>query len=253
MTNTMVKPWEFKQDDVRIADSTPNIIIFCEDTVSESLYFKHFETKEFKVNCIESQKDKIQNVLNAIVYCKDTGVIKFNDGIDCIEDGTQVWCVFDRDKEDNPTRIAFGNASYDASIILAKSKGIKLAYSNDAFELWVLLHFEEVHFDNTDRQYYYDRLTTIFNQLPNPNSRLQRVLAHGSYGYKKDLKSKKNFFEIVLPEIIENTSMAIKRAKALEAHFNILVLQEHEKEPYTLVHHLVEELIRLGKKETPFM
>ena len=40
------------------------------------------------------------------------------------------------------------NIEFDESINLAENKGIKVAWSNDAFELWVLLHFEKAEKKN---------------------------------------------------------------------------------------------------------
>ena len=52
------------------------------------------------------------------------------------------WCIFDKD--DYP--------DFDDAIKLAKSKDIKFIFSNQAFELWFLMHFEPrmhpLHRDN---------------------------------------------------------------------------------------------------------
>jgi hypothetical protein len=45
----------------------------------------------------------------------------------------QVWCVFDKDD--------FQIQNFNNAIDLANQKNIKVAYSNEAFELWYLLHF----------------------------------------------------------------------------------------------------------------
>jgi hypothetical protein len=50
----------------------------------------------------------------------------------------QVWCVFDRDfKAENKNQQNFNTA-----IDIARKNNIELAVSNDAFELWFLLHYE---------------------------------------------------------------------------------------------------------------
>jgi hypothetical protein len=95
-----------------------------------------------------------------------------------------------------------------------------VAWSNDAFELWVLLHFEDI--DTTDincekRTFYYDKLTNIFLQMPKPNADLTKVQEYlKSRGYKEMLKSKNNFLNIVRPSITPHTYTAINRAKDLE-------------------------------------
>jgi len=50
------------------------------------------------------------------------------------DDYDQVWCVFDRD--DVPAE------QFNAAMQLAEHLGILVAYSNEAFELWYVLHFQ---------------------------------------------------------------------------------------------------------------
>lgn len=252
----MQQPWNIKPEDLRTADSLPTFIIFCEDEVSEHIYFKYFETAAIKVNPIPGQKSKIENVLKAITHCVSEGLIQhLSDGKTVLnKNDVQVWCVFDRDKESIPHEEALGNTKFNQSIQTAINNGIQMAWSNDAFELWVLLHFENIDPANHNSQLratYYARLTEIFRTLPNPNTYLQKAMLHASFSYKKDLKSEKNFRNIVRPAIIEKTQIesAINRAKFLVSHHDSIAKPPHEKAPCTLVHTLVEELIRLGGKK----
>ena len=50
------------------------------------------------------------------------------------EDYDQVWCVFDRD--------SWTEEDFNKAIKNAKAQGFGVAYSNEAFELWYILHFE---------------------------------------------------------------------------------------------------------------
>tara|TARA_R100001369_G_scaffold86204_1_gene120497 strand:+ start:937 stop:1677 length:741 start_codon:yes stop_codon:yes gene_type:complete len=245
----MNNPWDLKTNDNREADTVINFIIFCEDSVSEPIYFKYFETSKIKVNCIKDLGNMMKNVINAIHHCEETGLITHKDGEHCLIDGTKVWCVFDRDKEETAKKIAKGNISFNASIKTAEERGINVAWSNDCFELWVLLHFEDVELTDIDRPKYYERLTEIFKNLPNPNDELKKVLEHPEhFNYKKSFKRENNFRYIVRPEILPKTSLAIDRAKQLESNYND-GMQHHEKAPLTLVYKLVEELLEHGEKE----
>lgn len=248
----MIEPWDIKHEDTRQADSLPTFIIFCEDEVSEPIYFKYFETSIIKVNPIKNQKSKIDNVLHAICHCKDHGLMESKDGLFYLQkEDTQGWCVFDRDIEDTEPNIKLGNASFDEAIETAKSRGIQVAWSNDAFELWILLHFEDINVKEEsykNREKYYDRLTEIFKTLPNPNEDLIKALKHKAFSYKHDLKHENNFRDIVRNEIVGKTENAIKRAKEIEAYHATFSRPNHEKSPCTLIHYLVEELIRLGGK-----
>jgi hypothetical protein len=249
----MKEPWNIKTDDARSADSLPTFIIFCEDQVSELIYFKYFETPHIKVNPIGGQKSKMENVIRAIAHCISEDLMEYVDGNPKIKaKDTQIWCAFDRDIEDDLTKRQQGNISFDEGVNIASSRGIKVAWSNDAFELWVLLHFEDVDPANKayeNRDYYYERLTGIFKGLPDPGDHLKKALVHKTFNYKTDLKQERNFRNIVRPEMISKTRNAIARANRLADHHAAFGLPAHQKVPCTLVHELIAELIRVGGKE----
>ncbi|TVP61285.1 MAG: RloB domain-containing protein [Nodularia sp. (in: Bacteria)] len=123
------------------------------------------------------------------------------------EEYNQVWCVFDRDdclKQD------FNNA-----IANADKAGFKVAYSNEAFELWYVLHFE---FLNTalPRQDYISKLNKFLKNK-----------------YKKNSDS-------IYEELEHLQATAIKNAKNLLKQYNP---QNPESDnPCTTVHLLVEAL-----------
>ncbi len=99
---------------------------------------------------------------------------------------------------------------------MAKSKNIKIAYSNEAFELWYLLHFQ--FFDSAlSRNDYYPRLSK-----------------HLGCEYKKNSK-------LVYKTILDKQDTAIKNAKTLiEKYGN--ELNPENSNPSTNVFKLVEEL-----------
>ncbi|MDI9364586.1 MAG: RloB family protein [Flavobacterium sp.] len=251
----MEEPWNLKKNDARTADSLPTFIIFCEDEVSEPLYFKYFETQLIKINTVAGQKSKIENVFKAITHCVSEELMEIIDNQPVLKnDETQVWCVFDRDKEETIDKQLLGNTSFNESIETAKARGIKTAWSNDAFELWILLHFEDIepNIENyKSRKIYYERLTEIFKAIDNPNEHLQKVLKYQQFNYKSSLKQKNNFLFIVRDTIVPNTNLAIKRAKVLEKYHANSVKPHNEKSPCTHVHYLVQELLRLGGKQLP--
>ena len=74
--------------------------------------------------------------------------------------------MFNRDKNHkNPN----DSQNFNSAITLARNNGIDVAYSNDAFELWYLLHF---HFYNTgiSRQDYQNMLTKLLGHEYKKNS-----------------------------------------------------------------------------------
>ena len=248
-----MEPWNIKQDDKRDFDTIPRFIIFCEDKVSEPAYFEYFETNRIKVIVHREQKSGDKNVLRAIRHCIDQGIMTASDAVAVLDpDVVQVWCVFDLDSQNCTDIDNLGNLEFDLSIERAKTKGLQTAWSNDAFELWVLLHFEDV--DPTDlatqhRKYYYDRLTDIFKKLPNPNADLLRMCILDKFNYKEFLKSDKHFKSIVMHEMAHRTGEAVHRAFELQQwHDSGQAKPLHRHRPCTLVYRLVEELLRLGQK-----
>jgi hypothetical protein len=245
--------WDIRSDDERSLDSLPTFIIFCEDMVSEPVYLKYFETAAIKVNPIKCKKSKMDNVLHAITHCIQMDWMEERNGEKVLVAGdTQVWCIFDRDGDKSPDKDAVVNVEFDESIAMAIRRGIKLAWSNDAFELWVLLHFENINPTedvSRHRKTYYERLTTIFKGLPNPNDDLKKCLAYQHFDYKSNLKSETNFRAIVRPAILPQTTIAIERAKHLVDFHRAHSAPLHRQAPCTLVFQLVEELLRVGGKK----
>ncbi|MES2173279.1 MAG: RloB family protein [Pseudomonadota bacterium] len=54
----------------------------------------------------------------------------------------QIWAVFDRDEHEN----------VEQAISIAKSRGVKVAFSNPCFEVWLLLHHVEYDADEHRKQ-----------------------------------------------------------------------------------------------------
>lgn len=250
----MTNPWELRVDDERTSDSLFTFVIFCEDEISEFYYFKWFETDDIKINIINKQKSMLANVNKAIAYCCDKGILSY-DGVkyEFEHDGIEIWCVFDRDIEKDPVEIQQKHNEFNLSITLAATTGLNVAWSNDAFELWILLHLMDVDHtvkDAEKRSYYYDKLTEYFRNKETPNVDLSKALVHASFGYKKDLKSKDNFISIVRSEILPFTHLAIERSRKLVDRFKNEV-NHYNKKPCTHVHNLVMSLLEKGGKSIP--
>ncbi len=62
----------------------------------------------------------------------------------------QVWCVFDLD--------SFPSDDFSNAISKAIAAGLQVAYTNEAFELWYLLHFED-HRSALSRVQYSQKLS----------------------------------------------------------------------------------------------
>jgi hypothetical protein len=172
-------------------------LIVCEGEKTEPNYFNSFRV----------QKDVIQIDVEGVGE-NPSNLVESAREYNSREDYDQVWCVFDRD---NFTPQDFNNAIQNA-----KNQNFNVAYSNEAFELWYVLHFE---FLNTGipRSDYCQKLNKLMGK-----------------------KYKKNS-EQIYKELIDKQDIAIKNSKRL--------LEEYEPRknpvkdnPSTTVHLLVEEL-----------
>ena len=126
----------------------------------------------------------------------------------------KVWVVFDRD--------SFNPSDFDNTISTIKGKSTKTeqwraAWSNEAFELWYILHFRDQTGGALHRQDYQDILA---KEMHRP--------------YEKNAK---DMFELLKPYVVK----AIKRAE-------ITLKQQkdkpyHKQNPATTVQNLVKELL----------
>lgn len=245
----MEKPWELKNSTIRIEDTRETYIIFCEDSTCEKLYLDNFNDKKVKINTISNYKSHLSNVVNAISYCHENRLFNEEEIID--REGLHVWCVYDADFNKSVSNTN-EKVTYNESIPMAKKHNINVAWSNDAFELWVLLHFEEVpiNIETSSREYYYHHLDDIFKNLKEQNELLIKAMQHSTFSYKKDLKKHRCFNEIVKPLLIlkENRDLAISRAKTLHLHFLSKTKKISEMAPCTCMYLLVEDILsRQGK------
>jgi hypothetical protein len=179
---------------VDIREVKQRFLIVCEGEKTEPNYFRSFRVPKVVIDV----QGLGENPSRLIESAKE---LKSQDDYD------RVWCVFDRDSW---TEQDFNNAIKNAN-----SEGFGVAYSNEAFELWYILHFE---FLNTGipRSDYLDKLTYL-----------------SGHKYKKNS-------ETIYDELIDKQATAIKNAT------NLLKLYKPcnpvKDNPSTTVHLLVQEL-----------
>lgn len=246
----MNKPWEIKTSNDRTNDTIFIFHLFCEDQNGEPLYFEKFDGEGVKIICHRKQKSMFKSLIKTIVKCKEDGFLKKTDtGYKLSNEGMSVWCVFDRDKGANGENGNEADEEFDLVIKNSANQGIQIAWSNDAFELWILLHLMEIEPSDyekaKDRNFYYEKLKIYFENHQNPNIDLQKVLKY-PFGYKHSLKSEQNFKNIVLPEISDKVLIAIQRAKNLYA-IHELENDYSKKSPCTTVFQLVESILEKKK------
>lgn len=135
---------------------------------------------------------------------------------------SDVWVVFDKDN----------NNDFDEAITLSKNQGLNVAWSNECFELWLLLHFQDLE-SAIHRNDYYSKLTNHFKN---------KDINGGVYN-----KNIKNIFDATSPFV----DKAIKRSHALlEGYKKSNIFDCSKMNPCTNVHELVEELIKYTKPKS---
>jgi hypothetical protein len=183
-----------------VRDLRESFLIVCEGEKTEPAYFRSFD------------------VLNANVYVVGAGC----DPLDVVEKAlelkekaaeenpyNQVWAVFDRN--------SFPAERFNSAMERARNNRVQVAYSNEAFELWYVLHFEYLN-TGISRQDYVRKLS---RRLDNP--------------YKKNSNG---MYDALLPY----QSQGIQNArKLLECYEQPCPERDN---PSTTVHLLVEQLNR---------
>jgi 8-oxo-dGTP pyrophosphatase MutT (NUDIX family) len=119
----------------------------------------------------------------------------------------EVWCVFDVDD----------HARLDAARELAEETGIRLAVSNPCFELWLILHFREHGAHLTSRQ-------------------AANLLGKHIRDYRKHVRYE---------DLAAGYPDAVERATSLERRHSRAGTDGEN--PSTGVHHLTEQIRKLGK------
>lgn len=176
-------------------------LIVCEGEKTEPNYFRSFRVpKDVAEIDIKGVGENPSKLVDSAKDLKEQ------------EEYDQVWCVFDRDSW---TPEDFNNA-----IKNAENQGFKVAYSNEAFELWYVLHFE---FLNTGipRSDYLQKLSRLLNQKYQKNS------------------------EKIYDELFDRQPTAIRNAiNLLNQYENHIPARDN---PSTTVHLLVQELNKFIK------
>ena len=135
-------------------EENPIYLIYCEGKNTEPSYFKKFKLSSVTIDSFGEGK----NTLSLVERAKQLADEAQNKN----KKYDKVWCVFDADpKPDNPNQLKNFNAAIDA----AKKYGFGVAYSNQAFEYWLLLHFDDHQGGSMNRNLYGDKLNSYLNPL----------------------------------------------------------------------------------------
>ena len=194
-------------------DVKPTILIVCEGENTEPSYFRQFRLSSATIKTIGEGYNTTSLVNRAMqIANKD----KYD----------QVWCVFDKDD--------FNDVDFNNAINIAKANNYGVAYSNQAFEYWLILHFDDHQGGGMHRNDYNDKIKTLLKPY--------NIIYDG----KNSKMVNEDFFDL-LDGVDEQTlkdrkQLAIERAKR---NFNQFDHNSPAKaESSTTVFRLVEEIMK---------
>lgn len=199
-----IKAWKkFKSGRNTGKKRTPKkrLLVICEGEKTEPNYFKSFRVTSATVVVRGIGIDTVK-LVSVAIDLKEKAIrerIPFD----------QVWCVFDKD--------SFSVSDFKKAIALATEQRVEVVYSNEAFEVWYLLHFSYFH-TGVPRREYTQKLTKCLG--------------------KEYQKNSKDMYE----DLLNLQKNALKNAKKLLSSYT-----QHRPEfdnPCTTVFKLVEELNR---------
>ena len=219
---------DFKRQ-VNDKTTVPDIIIACEDSVSSPTYFRMI------VNTLIEQKVITQEsfVIAPHKHTHPTGVLKDLTSYKKYQDFDHKWIVIDRDSQ----RVNGGGHSkedFNNALKNAKSKksnfNIEVAYTNDSFELWYLLHFE-----------YRNSAISRDEILTQVIKRLKGVDAYKFAKLTKDNIKQENYSRLIFETLKPLQNVAIKNAKKLLESYGKKHCPESDN-PSTRIHLLIDIL-----------
>lgn len=199
-------------------------LIVCEDEKTEPNYFKQFQdefpTETLYIKTVGTGRDP-KGVIEQAIEKREA----FKLELEYHKEIDFVWAVFDKDDADeNETQMN----RFDDAFKMAESENIQIAYSNEVFELWLLLHL--THVEETQPLSRHEIYAKLQNQI--------RKSAEKYNDYEYDHYKSNNIVEIIRE--IGNEKQAIEKAsKLLDYHKNKKPI---EANPSTKVFMLVKEL-----------
>ena len=185
-----------------------SFLILCEGENTEPIYFNAFRLVTATVRALPVRAGDAKAVVRSAIKRRNVETNKGNDY-------EHYWVVFDKDET--------ADQAFNEAIALAEENGFRVAYSNQAFELWFVLHFEYISRPMHRRQHT-ERLTALLG-----------------FPYEKDKETTRRICRVLLNQ----QEQAIGHAQRLLSQYrNNDPRNPATEESSTTVHQLVEELRR---------
>ena len=193
------QPRSYMQRRIDVLPIRQRFLIVCEGEKTEPNYFQRFRVPGLVVQ-IDALGMETVRVVQRAIELRDE------------DDYDQIWCVFDKDD--------FPDKNFNDAIAIARRHGFRVAYSNQSFELWYVLHFDYMHSAITREDYI---------------KILEEKLGHK---YEKNSPT-------IFDELYDRQPTAIRNARTLLNEYH--PPRPSKDDPSTKVHLLVEQLITFSK------
>jgi len=138
----------------------PEILIVCEGEKTEPSYFRQFRLASATIKTIGEGYNTVSLVSRA-AELRQQGEYE------------QVWCVFDKDD--------FSDEDFNNAITMAEAEGISVAYSNQAFEYWIILHFEDHQGARMHRSRYAKKINRYLSKFGERYDEDQKIVTEGIF------------------------------------------------------------------------
>jgi len=191
----------------------PSILIVCEGKNTEPSYFNQFRLSSATIKSVGEGYNTTSLVNRATQLINEK---KYD----------QVWCVFDKDD--------FSENDFNNAIKMAETYDFNVAYSNQSFEYWLILHFDDHQGAGMHRRDYNDKI----NKLLKPFN-----VAYDGNGDKIVTES---FFELLngFDRKTNNKRVDLAITRATRNYNQFDHNNPAKEESSTTVFKLVEELLR---------
>jgi hypothetical protein len=191
----------------------PYILIVCEGENTEPSYFNQFRITSAKVKSVGEGYNTVSLV---------------NRALDLAQQGNydKVWCVFDKDD--------FKDDYFNSAIQIAEASNFGVAYSNQSFEYWLILHFNDHQGGGMHRYDYNDKINELLKPFKvSYDGKGSKLISEGFFDLLDGIDIKTNR---------KRVELAIVRA---ERNYNQLDhINPAKEESSTTVFRLVGELLK---------
>ena len=191
----------------------PTILIVCEGENTEPSYLRQFRLSTATIKPVGEGYNTVTLVRRAIALAQE-------------DHYEQVWCVFDKDD--------FSANDFNSAITIAESNNFGVAYSNQAFEYWIILHFDDHQGGGMHRNDYHDRINALLRPFDVTfDGKGNKTISEGIFELLDAVDERSNK---------ERKMLAIERAK--RNHDRLDHRNPASEESSTTVFKLVEELLK---------